>query len=208
VARAERTKPPGPLLAIEQIQRSKFRFRNNQWRKLTKLLPSRLDQSADLSEYCDAAAKLPHPPKRTLQTIADKVVHETEAAINSYLTQSAQTQITPAQVRAAIRLLRKALEPFVRGYVDTETANIVPADQDAKLASREQELPKKRRLGSLAMLCCCIGAVVRLATENDETISKQDILRYVDAALDFANIKHPNIKKYRKRFAALVFPQD
>jgi hypothetical protein len=213
VPRAERTKPPGPLPAIEQIRRSKFRFRKDQWRELTKLLPSKLGQLTDLSEYCDAAAKMPHPPKRTLQTIADQVVHETEALIASYLTVLPLPSITPAQVRAAIRLLRKALVPFVRGYVDTETADIVPADQDAKLAARYQEIAKQRlpraSQRALAQLCQHIAELVRqVASANCETVSEQETLRFVDAALEFADIEHPDIAKRRARLAALVFPQD
>jgi hypothetical protein len=42
VPRAKYTKPPGPFLTIEQIKRSKFRFGNEQWRTLIKLLPSKL----------------------------------------------------------------------------------------------------------------------------------------------------------------------
>src|SRR6476660_5305832 len=44
VPRAKYTKPPGPLPDIAKIQRSTFRFRNNQRRALTKLLPARVTE--------------------------------------------------------------------------------------------------------------------------------------------------------------------
>ena len=207
--RAKYTKPPGPFQAIEQIRSAKFRFRAYQWRKLTKLLPSKL---ADLSAPPDAATKLPKKAK----TIADRIVQRTEDRINLYLMISnslSDASITPANVRSAIRRLRIALKPFISGSVDDETAAIIPSDIDAKLAIREQEIARLRlppaRLRALAMLCQYIEILVRQFTSaNGETVSEQEILCYVDASLNFAGIKHPNITKYRRRLAALVFPKD
>jgi hypothetical protein len=209
VPRAKYTKPPEKLPAIEQIQRSKFQFRNEQRRKLAKLLPCKL---AGLAVPPDAAATLPEKVK----TIADWVIQLTEEAIGSYLTTSrltSETSINPANVRAAIRRLREALRPFVHGWVDSETANIVPTDLDAKLIARDQEIAKlhlptaKRRM--LAMLCRTLESFVRqFASANGETVSEQDMLRYVDAALNFADIKHPNIAKHRDRLAQLVFLRE
>jgi hypothetical protein len=84
--------------------------------------------------------------------------------------------------------LREALKPFVRGWVDPETADIVPADLDAKLATREQQIAKLRlppaQQRALALLCQRIEVHVRqFASTNGETISQLGILRYVDAAL-------------------------
>ena len=211
--RAKYTKPPGPLPAIEQVQRSKFQFRDAQWRNLTKLLPCKL---GSLGVPPHAAALLP----AKVQTIADWVIQLTEEAINCHHIGGALIEVltseergNPANIRAAIRRLREHLKPFVEGRVDDETTNIVTADLDAKLAARDQEIAKRRLppapRRALAMLCQLIAGLVRLAASaNCETVSEQDILCYVDAALNFAGIKHPNIKKHRDRFAALVFPQD
>jgi hypothetical protein len=153
-----------------------------------------------------------------VKTIADLVVQGTEEAINSHLTTSsltasltAERNINPANVRAAIRRLRTALNPFVRGWVDDETAEIVPADLDNKLAAREQEIGKLRlpsaRQRALTMLCQHIEVHVRqFASANGETVSNEEMLRYIDAALTFAGINHPDVKKHRARLAALVFP--
>jgi hypothetical protein len=209
VPRAKYTKPPGPLPAIEQIQRSKFRFRNGQRRELIKLLPSKL---ADLSIPPDATDQLPKEAK----TMADWVVCKTEEEINSHLTTSPfilERPMNPANVRAAIRKLREALKPFVRGWVDTETAGLVPTDLDAKLGVRDHEIAKLRlapaRQRALGRLCQSIEVYVRtFASANGEIVSEQDMLRYVNSALNFAGIKHPNIGKHRDRLAALVFPNN
>ena len=208
--RAKYTKPPGPFPAIEQIQRSNFRFRADQRRRLNSLLPSKLSESPVPSDIRDEAAKMPHRPK--VQTIADVVLHDTEALINSYLTarRIATGRNSPANVRAAIRQLREALKPFGRGWVDTETADIVPADLDNKLAAREQEIASTRfasvQRENLAILCQAIGEVVISA--NGGIVREQDIIQYIDAALTCARIKHPDFAKHRDRLAMLVFPKD
>jgi hypothetical protein len=209
VPRAKYIKPPGPFLSIEKIQRSKFQFRSDQWRKLTELLPSKL---ADLGVPPDTAIELPEKVK----TIADWVILETENAIKSHQTTTrldSGARMKPANVRAAIRRLREALKPFVQGWVDSETADIVPVDLDARLAARDEEIAELRlppaRQRSLAMLCRWIENCVRqFASANGETVSEQEMLRYVDASLNFAGINHPNISKHRDRLAALVFPKD
>jgi hypothetical protein len=118
-----------------------------------------------------------------------------------------------ANVRAAIRRLRTGLKPFVNGWVDSETADIVPANLDARLASREQEITKLRlpsqKQRTLTMLCQQIEILVRQwAGANGETLNDPVMLRYIDSALNFAGIKHPDISKHRDRLAALVFPKD
>src|SRR5262249_16002090 len=140
VPRAKYTKSPGPLPTIQQVQRSKFRFRDDQRRKLAKLLPRRLALLSTPSEYMQEAAKASYPPNWRLKTIADAVIYETERAISSHLT----TELLPfdkmptvGKVRSAIRRLRKALEPFTRGWVDTQTADLIPQDLDTKLEVRE-----------------------------------------------------------------------
>ena len=207
--RAKYIKPPGPFPSIENIQRCKFQFRTDQWRKLTKLLPSKL---AGLGAPPDASTNLPEKVK----TIADWIILLTEHAINSHKTTASlnsKSRINPAKVRSAIRRLREALIPFVRGWVDSETADIVPADLDARLAARDQEVAEMRlasaRQRAFALLCQHIEIHVRqFASANGETVSDRDMLRYIDAALNFASISLPNITKHRDRFAAFVFPKD
>jgi hypothetical protein len=203
--RAKFTKPPGPLPAIEKIQRSTFRFGSDQWRQLSKLLPPKL---ASLGIPSDYAERVPEKVK----TLSDLVIQATQEAINSYLTANPIITADPmnaANVRAAIRQLREALKPFVRGSVDDETAEIIPADLDGKLEARDQEIasqslpPAERR--TLRMLCQQIEVWVRnVASANGETTHERDILRYLDAALNIAKIKHPNVSKYPDRLAKLV----
>src|SRR2546430_1605278 len=132
--RANRTKPPGPFLSVERFQRSAFRISEDQWKSLTRLLPPQLTKlpSKLPNAPSDNAAKFP----TTITTIADDVIFKTEQAIISYLTGDpivSEGRINPANVRAAIRRLRaairrvrEALEPFDQGWVDSETAEIIP----------------------------------------------------------------------------------
>jgi hypothetical protein len=210
VPRAKFTKPPGPLPAIGQIHRSEFRFRDDQWRELAKLLPCKL---VGLEVPPDAKARFPEKVK----TIADCVIQATEEVVITYLTASvviSESPINAANNRAAIRRLREALRPFVCGWVDDETADIIDwRNLDAKLAARDREIaqlrlpPAKRRI--LAMLCQSIEVCVRqFVCANGATVGEQDMLRYVDTVLKFARIKHPNIAKHRDRLAKLVVPSE
>jgi hypothetical protein len=185
-----------------------FRFRKDERGKLTKLLPCKL---ADLkAPPSDSQGPLP----AHVRTVADVMVQATEEAINSHLTiipLISESQINPANVRAAIRRLRIALKPFVDGWVDDATDNVVPSDLDAKLAARDHELSQMRlpsaRQRALAQLCQRIEVWVRQwASANGEIVGEQDMLRYIDAALTFAKISHPGVDKHRARLAALVFP--
>jgi hypothetical protein len=150
-----------------------------------------------------------------VKTSADLVIQITEDAINSYLTTSQipKEAMNPANVRAAIRQLRASLKPFVAGGVDAETAKIIPADLDEKLAAREQEiallrLPAESRR-NLAFACQLIGTFLKqVLSTSGEAASEDDILRFIDTALSMAGIKHPDLKKHRSRFAALVFPKS
>jgi hypothetical protein len=213
VPRAKFTKPPGPFPAPEKVPRTKFRFRSDHRREFEKLLPSKL---AGLSVPPDAARK--HPE---IKTISDVVILRTENEINNYLTGShllSEGNTSPVngraairRLRAAIRRFREALKPFERGWVDWETADIVPQNLDLKLEARDQELAKLRvppaQRQALEILCQRIIININdLVSANGETISEREILRCVDAALKFANIKHPNISKHRDRLARLCFP--
>jgi hypothetical protein len=205
VPRTKYARPPGPFPPIEKIKRSKFEFRSEQRRKLTKLLPPSL---ACLGAPPDLLEKL---PKKT-RTIADLIVQATEEAMGSYLT-TFETRLNPANVRAAIHRLRADLKPFVLGWVDDETAEIVPVDLDSKLAARDQEISKQRLASAkqryLAMLCQWIEVVVRqIASANGQTLNQQEMLLYIDKALKFARIDHPDIRKHRARLAALTFPKE
>ena len=208
--REKYTKPPGPFSALGKIPRFEFQFRNNQRAKLAELLPSKL---ANLRAPADYAATAPQKVK----TLTDLVIYATEQEINSHLTENSVMSegkpINAANVQAAIRQLRKALEAFARGWVDEETADIVPADLDAWLAARDQEIEKKNlpaaKQRALAKLCQQTEIWVRqIASANGETVSEQDMLRYVEVALTYGGIKHPKLAKHRKRLAALVFPKS
>jgi hypothetical protein len=212
VPRAKYIKSPGPLPEVEHIQPSQFRFRDDQWVKLAKLLPHGLASLPAQSEYRKNAAKMPHPPRRMLKTIADVVVYETETVIENYLTAAEQLlsdkMPTVASARAAIQRLRKALEPFTRRWVDTETAELIPEGLDAALEDRERELaglrPPTTPRRNLIVLCTSIRMVARL---HDATISDWDVLKYIDCALTCARINHPDLAKHRDRLTALVFPK-
>jgi hypothetical protein len=176
---------------------------------LTKLLPRKLARSPVPPEI---AAVLP----KKIKTMADWLVQTTEEAIDTHLTTTeliSVAKINPASVRAAIRRLREALKPFARGWVDSKTANILPAGLDDRLAARDKEISEMRLVSArrhvLAMLCQYIEVLVRQsASESGEMVSEHEMLRYIDAALNFAGIEHPNVAKHRDRLAALVFPKE
>lgn len=215
--RSKYIKPPGPLPDKAKIKRRTFQFKNNQRRELTSLLPARLTElgiprDAAERQWGDLSATA--LPER-VKTIADFLIEVTEHHINSHLTVAPlikENRMNAANVRAAIRRLRTALKPFVNGWVDPETADIVPANLDARLAGREQEIAKLRlpsqKQRTLAMLCQQIEIFARQwAGANGETLNEQAMLRYVDSALNFAGFKHPDISRHRDRLAALVFPR-
>jgi hypothetical protein len=213
--REKYTRPPGPFARFDQIKRVEFRFSTAQWRKLTNLLPSQFGELTAPSAPFDMLTI--HAPQRELKTIADVVIHETEGAIASFKTVESlagpENTVTPARVRAAIRRLRNALEPFTRGWVDVETTKIVPHELADALVRREQELEGGRQAGgergNLLLACGSMRSVMNTwAFCNQVNISDMDLLRYVDAALSFGGIKHPDFLKHRGRLAALVLPQD
>src|SRR5262249_24057740 len=139
--RENRTKPPRPFLPVERFQRSAFQISEDQWKSLTRLLPPQLTQQPSRLPKApsDNATKVP----ATITTIADDVIFKTEQAIMSHLSGDpiiSEGRINPANVRAAIRRLRnaisrvrEALEPFDKGWVDSETAEIISTDLDGKL---------------------------------------------------------------------------
>ena len=82
-----------------------------------------------------------------LETMAELIVAYTEKLIVAYLTEVGlgdRTPTNPANVKAAIRKARIALEAFVRGAVDEETASIIPDDLDERVTARGHEVGKLR----------------------------------------------------------------
>jgi hypothetical protein len=207
VPRSKYTKTPGPLPSSERIARETFRFDDKAQRKLVAILPRRFRQLPPKN----LKAKLPG----ALETVADLVVAFTEEQIQSYLTSCSVRVRTPANlanIKAAIRKLRAALKPFVSGWVDEETATIIPDDLDKRLAERGRELagkhlpPFKRRI--LGLLCQTIGAFLKgCASDYQVAFEERDAIRYVATALDYAGIEHSYSTENPSRFAALVFPK-
>jgi len=146
VPRSKYTKAPGSLPPIERIARDTFRFDDHARRKLVGLLPEQLQQLPVPENIKQAVAKSPGAPN--LETMTELIVALTEECIGSYLTTrglDGDTPLNPAKVKAAIHKLRRALKPFVAGWVDDETAEIIPGDLDARLAERERELAGSNR---------------------------------------------------------------
>jgi hypothetical protein len=217
VPRTKYTKPPGPFPQQDQIRRASFRFSQQQRRALSNLLPDRLHNLPVPDGYTEKAANAAHRPAFKLQTWADVAVYETEGAISSHLTtppllgnKGAQFS-NPANVRAAIRELREALKPFVHGWVDDDTADLIPDGLDDALAAREQELkslkvtsPRKR---ILSYTCEGIGCLFKkIEDATDTKMSKRDIRKFVATALDWAGIKYPDPDSHPERLDKLIFP--
>ena len=202
-----RSKAPGPFLG--RIARDAFRFDDQGRRELVALLPLRLQQLGVPENIKQEAAKLSGAPQ--LETLAELIVALTEDYIRSYLTVR-DMRVNPANVKAAIRKLRTALKPFVAGWVDNETATIIPDSLDRRLAERERELagmrlpPAKRRY--LGFLCQTIGVLLKkYASANQVAFEERDAIRYVATALDHAGIEHSYSTENPSRFIALVFPK-
>jgi hypothetical protein len=114
---------------------------------------------------------------------------------------------------AAQRGARQALKPFVLGWVDYETAEIIPRDLDDRLALRERELSGMRlppfRRRNLALLCQYIGVFLKQwASANQVPLAERDAIRYVATALDYAGIENSYSTENPSRFAAVVFPKS
>jgi hypothetical protein len=138
VPRSKYTKGPGPFPRIDRITSDVFHFDEVERRKLKGLLPLEF-QHADIPE--DLASKLPGTPSP--KTLAELIILDTESLISSYR-KAKNLTITPARVRAAIRKLLDKLKPFVEGWVDDETAALIPGGLDKRLAARELELQGRR----------------------------------------------------------------
>ena len=208
--RSKYTEVPGPFPPIEQIKPSDFQFDDITRRKLLGLLPLRLHQ-LDVPE--EVAAELVGGPK--LSTIAELIVVYTEELISAYITEkgnSDRTPANPANVKAAIRKFRKALEPLDKGWVDDETASIIPDDLAERLARREHEIAKLRltfyQRRRLDLLCEHIGVgLTEIASANQVTFEIPDMIKFITTALDYAGIEHSYSKENPSRFAARVFPK-
>jgi len=213
VPRSKYTKAPGPLPPIERIAHDAFRFDDKERLELVALLPLRFQQLGAPENFQEAAKSTGTPQ---LETLAELIVTLTEELIRSYLTVCplvGDARANPANVRAAIRRLRTALKPFVAGWVDDETATIIPDSLDRRLADRERELegmrlpPAKRR--HLGYLCQNIGGfLAQFASAHQVAFEERAAIRYVVTALDYAGIEHSYSTENPSRFAALVFPKS
>jgi hypothetical protein len=212
VPRTKYTQPPGPFPPLDQIRRASFRFKPRERLALGHLLPDRLRKLTVPDDYQnDAAQAAPCRPK----TMADLIVCQTEVAIGLHLTGTklpkGARMPSPANVRAAIRRLRTALKPFVHGWVDDDTASLIPHGLDERLAARARELESirvgavSRRL--LTMTCQRIESIVRLYVKANRTrIEKSSMRKFVAQALDFAGIEYPDPASHPERLDKLIFP--
>ena len=208
-----RSKAPGPFPPIERISRRKvFQFDPVARREFLGLLPDRLRQIPVTEPIKQKALEL-HAQQPT--TLADLILLDTEKLISDHLKSEnaiGSKPISPAKVRTAIHKLRVALKPFVAGWVDDVTAELIPADLDERLASRELALDGKRILPSkqlLDYLCQQIGALLtQIATEFELLFEEREKLKYVVAALDHAGIENSFSGGNPARFASRVFPKD
>ena len=212
--RSKYTKVPGRFPPIEQIALNDFEFDDIARRELIGLLPLELRQLDLPDNIKQLGAELPGAPK--LKTLAELIIVDTENLIKTYLRVESVvgdcTPSNPANVGAAIRKLRKALEPFVSGSVDEETASIVPDDLDERLARRERDVAKLRlapyERRRLDVLCQSIGVVLTgVALTCQVTFEIPDKVKFVVTALDYAGIEHSFSKENPSRFAARVFPK-
>ena len=207
-----RSKAPGPFPPIERISRHKvFQFDPVARREFLGLLPDRLRQIPVTEPIKQQTLEL-HAQQPT--TLADLILLDTEKLISDHLKSEnaiGSKPISPAKVRTAIHKLRAALKPFVAGWVDDVTAELIPADLDERLAGRELALEGRRILPSkqlLDYLCLQIGALLtRIATEFEVIFEEPDKLKYVVAALDHAGIENSFSKENPARFATRVFPK-
>jgi hypothetical protein len=216
--RTKYTQPPGVFPPLSQIQQVCFRFEPHERKALRDLLPKRLRELGVPDDCQNQAAQARHRPVCRLATLADVVVYEAEAVIASHLSgvklfsKDKGTRLpTPATVRAAIRRLRTALEPFERGWVDEETASLLPPGLGEILAARERELESikvggmNRRI--LYTTCARIGIIVRhFVSANRARIRKRNLRQFVAQALDFAGIGYPDPESHPERLDKLIFP--
>ena len=207
-----RSKAPGPFPPIERISRHKvFQFDPVARREFLDLLPDRLRQIPVTEPIKQQTLEL-HAQQPT--TLADLILLDTGKLISDHLKSEnaiGSKPISPAKVRTAIHKLRAALKPFVAGWVDDVTAELIPADLDERLASRELALEGRRILPSkqlLYYLCQQIGALLtQIATKFEVIFEEPDKLKYVVAALDHAGIENSFSKENPARFATRVFPK-
>jgi hypothetical protein len=216
VPRTQYTKPPGPFQKPDQIPRARFQFTEQQRRALSDLLPDPLHNLPVPDGYTEKAANAAHRPAFKLQTLADIVVYETEGAIASHLTtllllknRGAQFS-NPANVRRAIQQLREALKPFVQGWVDDETADLIPDGLDDALAAREQQLKSEKVPSAetriLSFTCETIGDLFKAIEDASDTkMSRRDVRKFVATALDCAGIKYPDPDSHPERLDKLIF---
>jgi hypothetical protein len=214
VPRSKYTKTAGPLPPIERISREAFQFDDRSRLELISLLPRQLQQLGVPENIGQVVPELPGASQH--ETLAKLIVALTEHQIQSYMTTrriGSGASVNPANFARAIRELRAALKPFVKGWVDYETAEIIPGDLDERLAHRERQLagmrvpPLERR--NFVLMCQRIGVFLKqFALANDVAFEERDGARYVAAALDCAGLEHSYSTENSSRFVSLVFPQS
>jgi hypothetical protein len=213
---SEYIRPSGPFLSAEAITRSDFRFDGRQRKTLASFLPSELSKLHIPDENKKSAADAVHQPAFDLLTCADWAIHETEGAIAAHQTALGMAgdktgRMNPANACSAIRRLREALEPFARGWVDEETAELIPHGLVQALADREQEL-KSVKVGAphhrfLEVTCSCIGEMLKqVAHANGLKLDQRRLRKFVSAALVFGGIEHPHPENHPERLDRLIFP--
>src|SRR6516164_9146797 len=111
------TKPPNPLPPMEQIQRVRFRFDDEDRQELMAMLPARLHEFGHRDDPVVGRSG------------AEMLIQTFEEAIGSYRTIELLTERfgapNRADIVAAIRRLRQALAPFATAAMDPGTVDVL-----------------------------------------------------------------------------------
>jgi len=206
------TKPPKPLPPMEQIQRVRFRFDDEDRQELMAMLPARLHEFGHRDDPVVGRSG------------AEMLIQTFEEAIGSYRTIELLTERfgapNRADIVAAIRRLRQALAPFATAAMDPGTVDVLlgaflgtfttfdaPMAMttlrrvDVMLADRERELsgtaiaPWSARHRKI--LRELLGGVLRGNCSTDMTDAQ--MARFLARALDFAGIKHDDPEAHQDR---------
>jgi hypothetical protein len=202
--KTEATRPPGPFTAADKVERVGFRFDEEGRRILSEMLPPGFRMVCPIPDI-SARQRFVNCGRALPSTIAEWLIGRAEMEIDSRLStlelDPDARPANPANFRAAIRSLRQALEPFVRGWVDAETANLFDWHHiDSVLAQRDKQLASIKRPRSLDLrqrdyMCARLGAAARMYADHLAIpFTDKEIARFVAQALDLPinpKIKHP-----------------
>jgi hypothetical protein len=212
--RSKYTPAPGPFLLPHNI--AKFRYPENQRRKLMKLLPKELHEPGIEASFLQLIDEFHAKDSRPqiapqLMSKADIIMMATEEQVGLHLSWRDTTKKrppTPAKERAAIRRVLQALEPLRKGYATEETANLIAPDTFEALEKRGEDLKTVRissaQHGPRMMLIWTLGFILRLFPELD----RPHIFRFIFEALNFAGVKCPDPGKHPEQLAKHVFPLE